>query len=589
MFKKVNYIFLSLLAVFFISSCQVENPEITLNEIDGHIRFLASDSLKGRYPGTEESKVAANYIKYNLIEGGLELIGDHGFQKFEVVTAIKAGENNALRANGLEGVLNTDFAPFAYTKNDSLDAEVVFVGYGFSIKNDSLLWNDYEGMDVKDKWVLVLMGDPESEDPNSAFAQFAGERDKVVTAKDNGAAGVLFVNGPVNDKADKLIGLNFDKTRSNAGIPVIHLKRAFVDAFLENNTIEKLEQQLNESRKPLSFSISKTLNAITDVQQEKVVTKNVLAFIKGKELPDEIIVLGAHWDHLGMGGPNSGSRMPDTVAVHYGADDNASGVSGVLEIAEKLAQQKNLKRSVLVMSFGAEEMGLLGSNYFTANPLFDLKSLKAMVNLDMIGRLKEDHSLMISGTGTSLEGEALLNSLNADSTFKLSLQPEGFGPSDHAAFYAKDVPVFFISSGAHQEYHTPLDHPDRINLEGAKAIADYTYELMLNLINRDSNLTFQEAGPKQRASGGRRYKITLRIMPNFTSTENDGLGVDGVRKGGPAEGAGMLKGDRIVALNGLSVSNIYEYMSRLNKLEAGSTVNVDIIRNGERMVLLVNL
>lgn len=589
MLKKFSSILLGFSLVFLFISCNVENPEITTDELNGHIEYLASDSLKGRYPGTEESQLAANYIKDNLNKGGLKSIGDNGFQKFQVVTAITAGEHNALQFDDEKGVLNTDFAPFAYTKNDSLDAELVFVGYGFSIDTDSIKWDDYAHVDVKGKWVLILMGDPETEDPDSPFAQYAGERDKVVSAKDKGAAGVLFVNGPVFDKGDKLIGLNFDKTRSNAGIPVIHIKREFADKFLENKSIEELEKLANEKRSSISFAIGKSIKATTDVMQQKVETENVLAFIEGNELKDEIIVLGAHWDHLGMGGPNSGSRMPDTVAVHYGADDNASGVAGIIEVAEKLAQQKSLKRSVLVIAFGAEEMGLLGSSFFTNNPLFELKQLKAMVNLDMIGRLKADHSIMISGTGTSLESEALLKQLNADSTFSIGMSPEGFGASDHASFYAKDVPVFFLSTGAHDDYHTPFDQADRINLEGAKAIGDYTFDLMMNLINRDSNLTFQEAGPKQRASGSRRYKITLGIMPNFTSAENNGLGVDGVRKGGPAEGAGMKKGDRIVAINGLPVNNIYEYMSRLNKLEAGTTVNVDVIRDGEKLVLLVHL
>ncbi|MBN1650293.1 MAG: M20/M25/M40 family metallo-hydrolase [Bacteroidales bacterium] len=589
MLKKFSSLLLGFSFVFLFISCNVENPEITTKELNDHIQYLASDSLKGRYPGTEESRLAANYIKDNFNKGGLKSIGDQGFQKFLVVTAITAGDHNTLQFDDKKGVLNTDFAPFAYTKNDSLNAEVVFVGYGFSIDNDKIKWDDYAQVDVKGKWVLILMGDPETEDPESPFAQFAGERDKVVTAKDKGAAGVLFVNGPVFDKGDKLIGLNFDKTRSNAGIPVIHLKREFADQFLENKRIEELEKLANDKRSSISFASGKSLVATTDVKQQKVETENVLVFIEGNELKDEIIVLGAHWDHLGLGGPNSGSRMPDTIAVHYGADDNASGVAGIIEVAEKIAQQKNLKRSVLVIAFGAEEMGLLGSSYFTNNPLFELKQLKAMVNLDMIGRLKEDHSIMISGTGTSVESEDLLKQLNADSTFSIGMSPEGFGASDHASFYAKDVPVFFLSTGAHEDYHTPFDQADRINLEGAKSIADYTYDLMMNLINRDSNLTFQEAGPKQRASGSRRYKITLGIMPNFTSAENNGLGVDGVRKGGPAEGAGMKKGDLIVAINGLPVSNIYEYMSRLNKLEAGTTVTVDVMRNGEKLVLLVHL
>jgi len=589
MFKTFNYILFGFIAIFLFNSCQIKNSKITTGEINDHIHYLASDALKGRYPGTPESKIAANYIKSNFAKSGLKLLAENGLQKFEVVTDITTGENNALQFEETAGTLFENFAPLAYTQNASLEAKVVFAGYGFVIETDKILWNDYESVDVKGKWVMLLLGDPETEDANSPFAQFAGERDKVVTAKDKGAAGILFVNGAVYDKEDKLTGLNFDKTRSNAGLPIIHIKRELADKMLKINTISNLEKALNETKKPLSFVSETILKVTTDVKQMKVETQNILAFIKGKEFKDELIVLGAHWDHLGMGGPNSGSRIPDTTAVHYGADDNASGVAGIMEIAEKIAQQKNLKRSVLVIAFGAEEMGLLGSNYFTSNSLFKLSQIKAMVNLDMIGRLRDDNSLMISGTGTSVESENLLRTLNADSVFSINMQPEGFGPSDHAAFYAKDIPVFFLSSGAHQDYHTPHDHADSINLIGAKAISDYTFNLMMSLINRENNLTFQEAGPKQRASGGRRFKITLGIMPNFTSTESNGLGVDGVRKGGPAEAAGMKKGDRIIAINGLPVTNIYEYMSRLNKLEAGTTVNVDVIRNNVKIILLVNL
>lgn len=585
-FKKILFGFLS---ISLIISCQSRNPKITTGEIDKHIQYLASETLKGRYPGTPESKIAADYIKKELLKSRLKLIGDNGIQNFEVVTNIVAGENNKLEFENISGVLNESFAPFAYTSNASIDAEVVFAGYGFSINTDEISWNDYENIDVKGKWVLILMGDPETENANSIFAQYAGERDKVVTAKDKGAAGILFVNGLLFDKEDKLISLNFDKTRSNAGLPVVHIKRDLADKLIKSNTIASLEKELKENKKSVSFSTGTKLKATTDVEQYKVLTQNIVAVIEGKELKDEFIVLGAHWDHLGMGGIGSGSRMPDTVAVHYGADDNASGVAGIIEIAEKIAKQKHRKRSVLLIAFGAEEMGLLGSNYFTSNPLFKINQLKAMVNLDMIGRLKEDHSLMISGTGTAVESENLLHTLNADSVFKLNMQTEGFGPSDHAAFYAKDIPVFFLSSGAHQDYHTPYDHADSINLVGSKAVADYTFNLMMDLINRDTNLSFQEAGPKQRATGGRMYKVTLGIMPNFTSTENNGLGVDGVRKGGPAEAAGMKKGDRIIAINGLPVTNIYEYMSRLNKLEAGTTVNVDVIRNDKKIILLVNL
>jgi len=320
--------------------------------------------------------------------------------------------------------------------------------------------------------------------------------------------------------------------------------------------------------------------------------QNVVAMLKGSNpaLAGQYIIIGAHYDHLGMGGQGSGSRMPDTVAVHYGADDNASGVAGVIELAEKLASEKgNIGRSIVFMAFDAEEMGLIGSKYFVENPLVDLEEVIAMINFDMIGRLKPAKTVAIGGTGTSEETEQLLKDLEKNSGLEFKLSPEGFGPSDHAAFYNKDIPVFFISTGAHGDYHTPYDNVEAINALGEVMVVKFAEKLVKELANRDDMLTFQEAGPKTRARHGYNFKVTFGIMPDFTSTENDGLRVDAVRGDGPAFAGGMEKGDKIVAIDGKSVGNIYDYMGRLKNLEAGQIVTVDVIRNGKVEVLLIQL
>jgi Zn-dependent M28 family amino/carboxypeptidase len=350
---------------------------------------------------------------------------------------------------------------------------------------------------------------------------------------------------------------------------------------------------LDEASDPSSFNTGITLAASTDIIQTKKQTQNVVAFLRGSDdiLKNEYIIVGAHYDHLGMGGPGSGSRAVDTLAVHNGADDNASGVAGVLEIAEKMAlgDQTN-SRSIIFIAFGAEEMGLLGSKYFVNHSPVEIQNISAMFNFDMIGRFKpEEKALMIGGTGTSLSTEDILDSFADDLEFSLAYASEGFGASDHASFYAKDIPVFFITSGAHEDYHTPFDDADLLNYSGADQIAEFAYDLIFEVANRDEALVFQEAGPKQRTGGGRGFKVVLGIMPDFASQENDGLGVDAVRKDGPAFRGGMLKGDKITALNGKPVSNIYDYMTRLKELESGQTITVDVIRNGEKMVLIVQL
>jgi Zn-dependent M28 family amino/carboxypeptidase len=325
------------------------------------------------------------------------------------------------------------------------------------------------------------------------------------------------------------------------------------------------------------------------VKLKETTTRNVVAMLPGNDetLKDEYVVVGAHFDHLGMGGPGSGSRAIDTVAVHNGADDNASGVSAVIQLAEKLAGDKSNKRSVLFVAFGAEEMGLLGSKAFTMKPPVETDKMVTMFNFDMIGRLKEDNSLTISGTKTAEETEDLLNNLNPD--FTLAFTGEGIGPSDHASFYLQNIPVIYISTGAHPDYHTPQDDAELINFEGAQKVMSYSAALLDDVVNRAEKLTFQEAGSKFQRSRGGRFKVTLGVMPDFAGVEKRGMRVDAVSKGKPAYAAGMKKGDIIIAIDGKKVSNIYEYMDRLQKLEAGTTISVDILRDEKPIVLIVQL
>jgi C-terminal processing protease CtpA/Prc len=239
------------------------------------------------------------------------------------------------------------------------------------------------------------------------------------------------------------------------------------------------------------------------------------------------------------------------------------------------------------VAFGAEEMGLIGSKSFVNNSPVPLKNIKGMFNFDMVGRL-DTASMMLSigGTKTALESEDILKKLN--SGFELALSGEGNGPSDHASFYMQDIPVFFISTGTHPDYHTPDDDADRINYAGIKKVTEYTLEVATELANRDSALTFSEAGPKVQRRGGR-FKVTLGIMPDYAGMDKRGLRVDAVSKDRPAEKGGMQTGDVITAINGKKVGNIYDYMNRLQSLEAGKTISVDILRDDAEMVLIIQL
>jgi hypothetical protein len=309
-------------------------------------------------------------------------------------------------------------------------------------------------------------------------------------------------------------------------------------------------------------------------------------------LKDQYLVIGAHYDHLGFGGPGSGSRMPDTNAVHNGADDNASGTAMVMALASSLsAQRTSLKRSVLFIAFSSEEIGLLGSKYFIDHPLVDLKKISAMFNFDMVGRFdREKNSISVSGTGTSAEADSLLLGLEKGLPFTVVHAPDGYGPSDHASFYASNIPVFYFNTGVHSDYHTPFDDADKLDYDNEKSVGDFAVSIIRVVDNYPVQLTFKESGKKEQTGrSGRRLKVTLGIMPDFAGTEKKGLRIDGVTKDGPADRGGMKKGDIITGINGMPVGNIYEYMSRLQKLKHGMTVNVEVIRNGRNEVLLIQL
>ena len=570
---------------------QKVNPEITTTELKNHEYFLGSDSLKGRFPGTPEMGVAADYIRKAFKNSGLTLLGTDGFQSFEVVTAIHEGNNNAFAVDGQQQEVNKDFAPMSFSASTSLHAGVVFAGYGLDIHEDSLQWNDYKGIDVKGKWVLVLRGDPDMDNPASPFARYSRDRDKAMTAMDHGAAGLLLVSGKEFDKKDELAGLR--KMEYSAGIPVLQVTRKVADMMFSKTSVEALEARLNRTHRSVSRNLNAKVNATASLVTDKKVTRNVVGMIKGNDplYDKEYIVIGAHYDHLGMGGPNTGSRRPDTVAVHYGADDNASGTSLLIELAGKLySMREKLHRSIVFVAFSGEEMGLLGSKYFVKDSLIDMHQVDAMINLDMIGRLNKENKLEIGGTGTTPDADTILRSIPLADSFNLALSPEGYGPSDHASFYAEDIPVFFFSTGTHLDYHTPADTPDKINYQGLKSIGEYVTELTDTLANIKKSLPFTPAGPKEGSGFKRRgFKVTLGIMPDYAGAYKKGLRVDLVIPGRPAAAAGMKNGDIIIGMNGKPVRNIYDYMYRLVKLHQGDRANVEIRRGDKTMVLIVQL
>jgi aminopeptidase YwaD len=582
----------SLFVAFFLISCTA-NRNVTVKELQDEIKYLSSDSLKGRLTGSDGDSLAAEYIKQQLLSAGLKPLSGDGFQRYKVTKRVVPGKENSLRINNVTYTAEKDFMPFAFSSNAGLVSEVIFAGYGFNINTDSLKWNDYNGIDVKGKWILILRADPETDNNKSLFIPFSADRDKAVEAKDMGAAGVLLVSGPGSDSQDAFEPLNTEEF--SVDIPVLRIKRDVANVILSKsgNSIETLEKKLNTTRKPVSFSTKITVDGKAEIARESAATRNVVMVLPGEDeqLKNEYLVLGAHFDHLGMGGPGSGSRAVDTIGVHHGADDNASGVAMMIELAEKFAGTKGShKRTIICVAFSGEEEGLLGSKQFTSEAGIDLSKVNAMVNLDMVGRLNESNNLQIFGVGTATGLKNLVCSNTDTSIIKLSLLEEGYGPSDHSSFYLKNIPVLFYSTGAHLDYHTPTDTYEKINYKGMVDISELIFSVAKELGTSPSRLQFKEAGPKvETVRSSRGKSLTLGFMPDFAGVVKNGLRADFVTPGKPAAMGGMKKGDIITAIETKPVNNIEDYMFRMKQLKRGQTISVEVLRDGKKVVLVIQL
>lgn len=591
------------ISLILLTSCGktiTVQDEITVDEVKEHVAYLASEELEGRKPGTEGGLKAAEYIREQLQALDVKLLGENGFQYFNVTTDVELGDNNSLRIGGFEGTPGEDYITVALSENGTVSAEVVFAGYGFNFENDSLAWNDFETVDVKDKWALILRGspavggdNPHAKDP---FSNYSSMRAKVLAARDAGAAGIIFVNGSKFDEADELYDLSRGRREFSAGLPAIHVKREIADRILasDNKTVEELESFIIENEQPASYETGIEVSAATDLKRIEVQTQNVVAMLEGNdpELKNEIIVIGGHYDHLGYGGFGSGSRAPDSNAIHFGADDNASGTASIIETFEKLAANRDsLERSVLFIAFGAEEMGLLGSKHFINNLLVDKEDMVFMYNLDMMGKYGNNDmgEFTIGGTGTAEGLKEFVEENLEEHGLKAQMDPGGYGPSDHSTFYGADIPVLFFFSGAHDDYHTPRDTPEKLDYDGIVSISNMVYDMILEMDNMPEQMKYLETG--SRAPQGRmRFKVTLGIMPAYApDPDHEGLRVDAVFDDKPGAIAGLKKGDYIISIDGKEVKDIEGYMVRLMALEPGTTIPIVVIRNGEEVELQVEL
>ena len=586
------YTFIGILLLGFIlifSRRGADPSEITEDEIMKHIRYLSHENREGRSPGTRGSKDVIAYLIKHLRSYGVKPAIDKSYtQPFDIKTGIRLGNINSLEINKDSLSVETDYLPLFFSANGDFSGETVFAGYGFQIMEKELKWDDYKGIDVKNKWVIIMRHSPERKEAHSIYSPYSSMHKKMLVARDNGAKGVVFVS-QVEDK--ELYPLTYVPGFKNDTMPVIVLSNEKADRIFDRVgwSIKKIQETMNRSLKPLNFQLG-ALNINATINLEPVIIRgaNVVGEIRSRnrEYRDEYILIGAHFDHVGMGGKGSGSRKPEENQIHPGADDNASGTSGLLELAQKISANINhLKRSVLIVGFDAEERGLLGAKHFIKSSPIDIKNITTMINMDMIGRMS-DSSYTVGGVGTSPSFEYILDSLKKGRLFNLNINKPGFGPSDHAAFYSENIPVLFFFSGFHNEYHTPDDTWQLINLRGEKYILDFIYDLTFHLSRFPERPSFQEAGPKNgQMNNPKNFNVTFGIMPSYGSMK-EGLEIDGIsKKDGPAAKAGLKKGDVIKSINDKPIKDIYEYMDRLSTLKPGMTVPVLIERDKNKITI----
>jgi len=557
------------------------------------VYYLASDALEGRYSGSPGARVAAEFIAGRFRDLGLKPQGEDGFmQHFSFIAGVKPGEGNRLRltAGGAarDAKLVDDFQPLAFSSSGSAAGEVVFVGYGIRAKD--LNYDDYAGADVKGKVVLVLRFSPDGDDPASTFQPYMALRRKATEARDAGAAALLVATGPLGAAEATPVKISFDATFADSGLPVLGISTTLAESLFAGHgfTLAELQQRIKERREPASRPLGVQAELTADVVQQRADAANVLALLPGSDpqRAREVVIVGAHYDHLGYGGEGSGSLAVGVHAIHNGADDNASGVAAMLEIARRLAAAPPA-RTVLLAAFAGEEEGLLGSAELVRRLPVAKEDVVAMVNLDMVGRPKPGPALTLGGFGTAAEWPALVEKLNAAHHLKLATNKGGFGASDHSSFYAAEEPVLFLFTGAHEDYHKPSDDADTLDYPGMEKVVAFGADLARTIAEAPQRPTFQKVADE--GQGERRgFRVRTGVIPEY-GYEGPGVKISGVRGGSPAEKAGFVAGDIVMRFGDRETRNIYDYMYALGDHKPGEEVVVTVKRGSETVQLKVTL
>jgi len=611
-----------------------EKSAVAVEQMKKDIYFLAGEECQGRGVETEGLKIAGEYIAKSFKDAGLKPAGKGGtyFQPFGIDGPTRLGTPNTLSLTGPDGKVldlkyGEQFTPTAMSAKGTTGAGLVFVGYGISA--EKLKYDEYAGLDVKGKFVIVLRRTPRADDKEKPFdkdpaSAHAALVTKLALAAQKKAAGVILVNDAVYGKDnDPLLDFNY-RGAPPVEFPVLHIKRDVLAQLLaaEDKKLADLEKAMDELKPQPVVIKGWKAEAVVTVSKVSFPVRNVVGVVEGSgPLADETVVVGAHYDHLGSGEPGSMLGPQGKGKVHYGADDNGSGTTGLLELARRFGAMKGrIGRRIVFIAFTGEERGLFGSIHYCKEPSFPLDKTAFMLNMDMIGRVtpvpRESEfakvvglaalagptgpvipalrdRVVVYGTGTAEGMDDLVTNSNRKFDFQMIKVPGGTGPSDHDSFYKKKIPVLFFFTGTHKDYHRPTDTPEKINLEGMKKVVDLGETFLNHFASTTEKPKYLvtkggwEDPTEDRPRVSRPAMPKLGIMPGNYEDKEGGVLVEGLSPGGAAEKAGLKDKDIIIEIAGKPVKNIDGYMAAMAGQKAGVAIDVIVLRNDKKMTIKV--
>ncbi len=585
------------------SNLRVANQDFSAGDIGRHVDYLCRPELGGRLTGTPGEKNATAYVAAFMEDLGLVPAGENKsfFQNFPFTASIELGAGNTLTWNDQTYKANEQWRPIVFSKTGVIEAkEVVFGGYGLVAAKDEKHpeYDSYVHLDVEGKWVLVFRNLPMDVTPERRqhLSRAASLRYKAMVARDRGAVGLIVVSGPTSQVRQQLVPLHTDGALAGSSIAALSVTDELAKAWLasEGEDMAEIQKALDSGEMMMGVPLTKVkLSANIDVQQIKREGQNVLGrLVTGDQPKPTALIIGAHIDHLGQGSNgNSLAREDERDGIHRGADDNASGVAGMLEIAQYLAQQKKAglawKHDVLFAAWSGEELGLIGSSYYAEKfePKEMYPSIIACLNLDMIGRLRE--KMVVQGIGSSTVWPSEIERRNAVVGLDLTLQNDSYLPTDASTFFMKGVPILSAFTGQHSEYHTPRDVPELLNYEGAAETSK-----LFGLIAR--SLATTEAPPpfvpqKAPENQGTRANMAayLGTIPDYTQGDLKGVKLAGVTPGAPAAEAGVKAKDVIIELAGKKIDNVYDYTYAIEALRVGQETEIVVRRDQDELRLKI--